>query len=162
PADPADAISFALLAAHGGRVASFSTTRRLMALAQQNFPLSHETGDDDGMIKLRKPVDAPAPETTVEQPDEHGADIRLPELQRERAEVTRRLAEIFKVVGLEVDYSWRPDAEADEVQTLLTGRAAPAAAERNMPPAARHAQLLRRLNSLDKAIEQAHRIAARV
>jgi hypothetical protein len=34
PADPADAISFAVLRAHGGRVASFSTILRLRRLTQ--------------------------------------------------------------------------------------------------------------------------------
>jgi hypothetical protein len=111
------------------------------------------------MIKLKPPVD---PATlTGDALDEYLADTRLPQLLRERGDVNRRLAEIFKLVKFDIDWTWKPDAEADEVATLLTGRAA-APIETRMPIAAQHAQLHRRLNALDKAIAQAHRIAARV
>jgi hypothetical protein len=111
------------------------------------------------MIKqLKKPVD---PATLSGQElDEYLADVRLPELQRERADVDRRLAEIFRAIKFECDWGWKPDAEADEVQTLLTGRAAPA--EKSMPLPALHAHLHRRHAALDKAIIQAQKAADRV
>jgi hypothetical protein len=109
-------------------------------------------------IKLRKPLDTAAPEQID---DDYIADVRLPQLLQEREEVNRRLADMFKVTKFDIDWDWKPDAEADEVRTLLTGRAA-SPAEIRIPVAAQHAQLHRRLIALDRAIELAHRIAKRV
>jgi hypothetical protein len=110
------------------------------------------------MIKLKKPVD---PATLSGQElDEYLADVRLPQLLRERADVVRRLGEMFASIKFECDWSWKPDAEADEVNVLLTGSAAPA--EKSMPLPALHAHLHRRQAALDKAIIRAGQAAARV
>lgn len=110
------------------------------------------------MSKAKKPADPAA--MSADQLDEFIADIRLPELWRERDELTRRLADMFAAIGYEIDWDWQPTDETNEVAVLLTGRAAPQ--EQNMPVAAVHAALHRRRNAVDRAIAVAMRAAQRV
>jgi hypothetical protein len=157
---PGDRLAFALLQLYGGKVPSYSTlVRRFRRVGD----LNHATAESDGMaIRLRKPIES-APPTAAEQPeklDEYIADVRLPELQRQSAELNRHLREVFEVHKFDIDWDWRPNDEANAVATLLGGRSVPI--EETMPPGALHASLLRRRENLDKAIAQAHRIKARV
>jgi hypothetical protein len=178
PADPADAISFAMLQMDGGEVASLVTYRRRVtaattrgeltaALINAGDDLINETSDDEDMAIRRKPVDpaitpteATAPQQEPLDLEAYLADVRLPELRRERDEVDHRLREIFAVHRFDIDFDWRQSDEANEVAVLLTGRAAPAEAQ--MPPGALHASLLRRRAALDKAIARCEYAAARV
>jgi hypothetical protein len=151
-ADPGDALSFALLQRHGGKVPSLSTIlRRFKTLGD----LNHAAGDAGDMIKLRnKPADP------AQNNEDERVAARLPDLRREHAEVGRRLREIFLAIGLEVDRSWKPDSGAAEVEELLTGRTAPP--EASMPLPALHWRLLCRQDALEKAISKAMRSDARV
>jgi hypothetical protein len=160
--DPEDAPLYALLAAHGGKILSEESFRRLASAGpwvKIADAITHATSDDGGMAKSKTPVLDPA-QMSPEQLDEHIADIRLPQLLRERAELTRRLADLFASIGYECDWNWAPNDAANEVALLLTGHPAPA--EQAMPAAALHAHLIRRQQALDKAIAAAQRAAARV
>jgi hypothetical protein len=112
------------------------------------------------MSKAKTPALESA-QMSPEELDEFIADIRLPQLHRERNELTRRLADLFTAIGHEADWDWQPDNTANEVTILLTGCAAPSA-EQSMPLPALHAALQRRRNAIDKAIALAMRAAQRV
>jgi hypothetical protein len=157
PADPADEVHFVLLSAYGGRVVSLSTIRRLTRWLKNDGEMSHATSENHCMTKSKKPAD-PA-NMSPEELDEFLADIRLPQLRRDRAELTRRLAEMFASIGYAIDWDWQPNNEANEVAIILTGRAAPA--EQSMPAPALHAALQRRRDAIDKAIHVAQRAAQR-
>jgi hypothetical protein len=161
-ADADDRPAFALLTRYRGKIPSYSTLRDCLKKVDE---IKHATGEGGGMaLKLRKSVDPTptSPSIAVVEDDDARLAARLPVLLRDARETDHKLREMYALVGLDIDWAWRPSQEADEVAELLTGRSASAAGERGMPLAAQHAALRRHRANLDTAITVCQRADARV